>query len=358
MISIIQVFKLALEKGASDVHLTANSPPILRVNGEMIKVNAPSLKPTQVKELCYSLISNEQKAIFENKRCLDFSFFVKGMTRFRGALMFQKASVAGVFRVLNNTIPRLSELGLPEVLGEVTNYPHGLVLVTGPTGSGKTTTLASCIDAINEQRRGHILTIEDPIEIMYQHKKSIVNQREVGLDCVSFADGLKNAMRADPDICLVGEIRDRETAEAVLKLAETGHLVFSTLHTNTAAKSIDRILGLFGEADQGLIRDQLSTTLQAIVSQRLARSLKGGRVAITEIMFANPAIRNLIREGKVFQIYNVIQTSQERGMRTMNHSLATAVKSGDISLKTAYSLTPEREELYKLLNRGNTRTVA
>ena len=357
MISIIQVFKLALEKKASDIHLTANSPPLLRVNGEIIKVNAPPLKPNQVKELCYSLISNEQKAIFENKRHLDFSFFIKGLTRFRGALMFQKASVAGVFRVLNNTIPALSELGLPEAITEVINYPHGLVLVTGPTGSGKTTTLASCIDAINMERRSHILTIEDPIEIMYQHKRSIVNQREVGLDCVSFADGLKNAMRADPDICLVGEIRDRETAEAVLKLAETGHLVFSTLHTNTAAKSVDRLLGLFGEGEQGLIRDQLSTILQAIVSQRLVLSLKGGRVAVTEIMFANPAIRNLIREGKIFQIYNVIQTNQERGMRTMNHSLMEAVKNGEISLKSAYGITSEKDELYKLLNR-NTRTVA
>ena len=357
MISVIQIFKLAVEKKASDVHLTSNSPPLLRVNGEIVKVSAPPLTAAQTKELCYSLISNEQKAIFENKKNLDFSFFIKGLSRFRGALMLQKNSVAGVFRILNNIIPSFSELGLPESLAEITKYPHGLVLVTGPTGSGKTTTLASCIDTLNQERRGHILTIEDPIEIMYQHKKSIVNQREVGLDCHSFADGLKTAMRADPDICLVGEIRDRETAEAVLKLAETGHLVFSTLHTNTAAKSIDRLLGLFAEGEQSLIRDQLSTTLQAVVSQRLAVSLKGGRTAVTEIMFANPAIRNLIREGKIFQIYNVIQTSLERGMMTMNHSLANAVKTGDISLKSAYEITSEKDELYKLLQRKGLTAV-
>ena len=352
MISIIQILKLAVEKQASDVHLTADSPPLLRVNGEIIKVNVPPLKSAQVKELCYSVISNEQKVIFENKKNLDFSFFIKGLTRFRGALMLQKASVAGVFRVLSNSIPLISDLGLPSSVSEIVNYPHGLVLVTGPTGSGKTTTLAACIDTINRKSRKHILTIEDPIEIMYEHRKSVVNQREVGLDCKSFADGLKGAMRADPDICLVGEIRDEETAESAINLAETGHLVFSTLHTNTAAKTIDRLVGLFGEGKRDLIRDQLSTVLQAIVSQRLVSSLRGGRQVVSEVMFANSAIRNLIRENKIFQLYSVIQTSREKGMTTMNRSLADAVENGDISLASAFKVSSEKDELDKLLGKS------
>ena len=254
---------------------------------------------------------------------------MKNLARFRGSLFYQKSSVSGVFRLLNNTAPDVKSLGLPPAVEDVINYPHGLVLVTGPTGSGKSTTLAAFIDAINEKRRAHILTIEDPIEIVHQHKNCIVNQREIGVDCRNFSDGLKNALRSDPDICLVGEMRDKETIEATLKLAETGHLVFSTLHTNTAPKSIDRIVGVFNPDDRDMIQNQLSTVLQAVISQRLVMAIDGGRRVVTEIMIANSAIRNLIREGKIFQIYSAMQTGIDQGMTTMNNSLIELVQKGE-----------------------------
>ena len=353
MISILQILKLAKDKQASDIHLTADSPPVLRVNGEIYKVNVPPLKQEETKQLCYSLISDEQKARFESKKNLDFSFYARGLCRVRGSLFFQKASVGGAFRLLNASPPELSDLDLPPVVSEISNYPYGLVLVTGPTGSGKSTTLAACIEKLNKERSSHILTLEDPIEIIYNHGQSIVNQREIGTDCFSFADGLRSAMRSDPDICLVGEIRDRETVELVLKLAETGHLVFSTLHTNTAAKSVDRILGMFDQNNRGLIQNQLSTVLQAVISQRLIRTQDGSkRKAAVEVMLANPAIRNLIRENKIFQIYSVMQTHISEGMQTLNQALLQLLKKGEISRQEAFQVTAEREELYNLLRGG------
>ena len=351
MITMVQILKLAAAKGASDIHLTANSPPVLRVNGSIFKVNSPPLTSEQAKNLCYSLISDEQKSIFESEKSLDFSFFVKNLARFRGSLFYQKSSVAGVFRLLNNLAANIQDLGLPPSIVDVINYPNGLVLVTGPTGSGKSTTLAAFIDAINESRRSHILTIEDPIEIIHQHKNCIVNQREIGVDCRNFSEGLKNALRSDPDICLVGEMRDKETIESTLKLAETGHLVFSTLHTNTASKSIDRIVGAFNLNDREMIQNQLSTVLQAVISQRLVASVQGGRKVVTEILIVNPAIRNLIRENKIFQIYSIMQTNSEQGMTTMNNSLANLVQRGEITAKEAFRTTSEREELYQLLKK-------
>lgn len=348
---MMKVLKLAVTKQASDIHLTAGSPPVLRINGSIFKINNPPLTSEEVKNLCYSLISDEQKSDFESKNHLDFSFFVKNIGRFRGTLFFQKACVSGVLRLLNSGATGLEELCLPETIGELINYPQGLVLVTGPTGSGKSTTLAALVNKINETRRSHILTIEDPIEIVHSHKNSIVNQREIGVDCQSFSDGLKNALRADPDVCLVGEMRDQETIESTLKLAETGHLVFSTLHTNTSAKSIDRIVGAFKSDDREMIQDQLSTVLQAIVSQRLIPSLNGGRKVATEIMIATPAIRNLIREGKIFSIYSVIQTSVDQGMSTLNQSLVQLIEQGDISSQEAFKVSTEREELYQLLKK-------
>ncbi len=351
MISIVQILKLAAEKKASDVHLTANSPPILRVNGSIFRVNNPPLNSEQVKNLCYALISDEQKSRFESEKYLDFSFFVKNLARFRGALFYQKASVAGVFRLLNFSAPRLEDLDLPPSVQDVIHYPYGLVLITGPTGSGKSTTLAACISSINKLRRGHILTIEDPIEIIHHHNSCIVNQRELGVDCRSFGEALKSALRVDPDICLVGEMRDRETIEATLKLAETGHLVFSTLHTNTAPKSIDRILGVFDLSDRDMIQNQLSTVLQAVVSQRLVPTEQGGRQVVAEVLLVNPAVRNLIREGKVYQIYSVMQTNREQGMMTMNAHLTDLVSAGTVSQKEAFKVSPEKEELYQLFKK-------
>ena len=348
---MLEVFKLAQDKKASDVHITSGNPPVLRINGDLFRLDTEPLNPEQTKAMCYSLISDEQKAQFEEKKNIDFSFFIKNLARFRGALYFQRTSVAGTFRLLQSSPPDLKNLGLPAVVENLTNYPNGLVLVTGPTGSGKSTTLAACINVINETRRGHILTLEDPVEIIHFHKNCIVNQREIGVDCHSFSDGMKNALRADPDICLVGEMRDPETMELSLKLAETGHLVFSTLHTNSAAKTIDRIVSSFPSGDRAMISNQLSTVIQAVLSQRLVKSKDGGRRVVVEVMFANAAIRNLIREGKIFQIYSVIQTNFSAGMTTMNNSLLNLVQQGEVDSREAFNLSSEKEELYQLLKK-------
>ena len=351
MISLLEILKLAHNKKASDIHITVGSPPALRIDGQLLKLDTDPLNSEQTKAMCYSVISDEQKARFENVKSLDFSFFVKNLSRFRGTLFLQKTSVAGTFRLLQTSPPKVANLGLPASVENVIQYPNGLVLVAGPTGSGKSTTLAAIIDAINESRRGHILTLEDPIEIVHPHKNCIVNQREIGTDCHSFADGMKDALRLDPDICLVGEMRDMETIEMSLKLAETGHLVFSTLHTNSAAKTIDRIVGSFSTADRNMVCNQLSTVLQAVISQRLIKSKTSGRKVVAEIMFSNSAIRNLIREGKIFQIYNVIQTNYNEGMSTMNNSLLKLIQSGEIEAKDAFKISSEKEELYQLLKK-------
>lgn len=351
MVSILEVLKLAHKQNASDIHITTGSPPVLRIDGNLYPLDTDSLDSEQTKTMCYSLISDEQKAKFENEKSLDFSFFIKNLSRFRGTLFFQKTSVVGTFRILQATAPDVGNLGLPPSLEHTIHYPNGLVLVTGPTGSGKSTTLAAIVNAINETRRGHILTLEDPIEIVHSHKNCIVNQREIGVDCHSFKDGMRNALRVDPDICLVGEMRDPETIELSLKLAETGHLVFSTLHTNSSAKTIDRIVSSFPPSDREMVCNQLSTVLQAVISQRLIKARSGGRRVAAEVMFANPAIKNLIREGKVFQIYSVIQTNYSEGMTTMNNSLVKLVQNNEIDPKAAFDVSAEREELYQLLKK-------
>ena len=351
MISLLEVLKLAKNKDASDIHITTGAPPLLRINGSLFRLETENLSSEDAKTMCYSLISDEQKAKFENEKHLDFSFFVKNVSRFRGTLFFQKGSVAGTFRKLNLLPPKARDLGLPPSIENTIHYPNGLVLVTGPTGSGKSTTLAGIIDAINQTRRSHILTLEDPVEIIHPHKNCVVSQREIGLDCHSFSDGMKNALRVDPDICLVGEMRDPETIELALKLAETGHLVFSTLHTNSASKTIDRIVSSFPAEKREILCNQLSTVLQAIVSQRLIKNKTGGRTVVAEMLFANPAIRNLIRENKIFQIYSVIQTCTQEGMQTMNQHLVKLIKASAIEMKEAFNITAEKEELYQLLRR-------
>ena len=351
MVSLLDVLKLAQQKNASDIHITAGAPPLLRINGSLLRLETEPLTSEETKTMCYSLISDEQKAKFENEKGLDFSFFVKNISRFRGALFFQKGSVSGAFRKLELLPPEAADLGLPASIENTIHYPSGLVLITGPTGSGKSTTLAAIIDAINQTRRSHILTLEDPVEILHPHKNCVVSQREIGLDCHSFSDGMKNALRVDPDICLIGEMRDVETVELALKLAETGHLVFSTLHTNSAAKTIDRVISTFPGDKQDNISNQLSTVLQAIVSQRLIKNKSNGRSVVVEVLFANPAIRNLIRENKVYQIYSVIQTCHQDGMQTMNQGLLHLIKNGTVDPKEAFTIANEKEELLQLLKR-------
>ena len=351
MISLLDILELAYNKKASDVHITEGSPPILRIDGQVYKLDAENLSSQDTKSLCYSVISDEQKAKFETEKNLDFSFFVKNISRFRGALFFQKGSVSGTFRLLNVFPPKRVDLGLPPSIENTLYYPHGLVLVVGPTGSGKSTTLSAIINEINEIRRGHILTLEDPIEIVHEHKNCVVSQREIGYDCHNFVDGLKNALRADPDVCLIGEMRDPETIKMVLTLSETGHLVFSTLHTNSAAKTLDRIISSFPQNNRDMVRNQLSTVLQAIISQRLVKTKTGGRKVACEVLFVNPAVRSLIRDGKFFQIYSVIQTSFQEGMITMNQSLLHLIKKGAIDIKEAFSYTTEKEELYQLVKK-------
>lgn len=351
MVSMLEILKVAHQEKASDIHITTGSPPVIRINGEIRRLDTEPLDSEQTKAMCYSLITDQQKARFEEEKSLDFSFFVKNLSRFRGTLFFQRTAVVGTFRVLQITPPDVVDLGLPPSIENTIHYPNGLVLVTGPTGSGKSTTMSAIINAINETRKNHILTLEDPIEILHPHKNCIVNQREIGVDCHSFSDGMKNALRVDPDVCFVGEMRDRETVEMSLRLAETGHLVFSTLHTNSAAKTVDRIVSNFPPTERTMICNQLSTVLQSVVSQRLLKDKKGGRVLAVEIMFANPAIRNLIREDKLFQIYNIIQTNYSEGMSTMNNSLLKLIKDGQIEAKEAFNVTPEKEELYQLLKK-------
>lgn len=351
MVSLFDILRLAHAKNASDIHIVSGSPPVLRLDGQIFQLDTDPLNDEETKAMCYSLISDEQKSRFENQKHLDFSFFLKDTARFRGALFFQKGSVAGVFRTLRMTPPQTTDLFLPPSINRVIEYPYGLVLITGPTGSGKSTTLSAIINAINETRQANILTLEDPIEIIHPHKNCIVSQRELGTDFHSFVEGMQTALRIDPDICLVGEMRDRQTIELALKMAETGHLVFSTLHTNSAAKTIDRIVSSFPTDAKEIVCNQLSTLLQAVISQRLIKTKTEGRRIATEILFSNSAVSNLIREGKIFQLYSVIQTNFHTGMMTMNQSLVELIKEGIITSKSAFEITPEKEELYQLLKK-------
>jgi twitching motility protein PilT len=353
MSTLPELLKTLVEVGGSDLHITTNTPPQMRVHGHLQRVEGADLTPADTKQLAYSVLTDSQKKRFEETLELDFSFGLKGIARFRCNMFNQRGSVGAVYRVIPEKIRSFQELMLPPVLATLAERPRGLVLVTGPTGSGKSTTLAAMIDKINKERHDHILTIEDPIEFVHQHQNCLVNQREVHSDTQSFTNALRAALREDPDIVLIGEMRDLETVESALKIAETGHLTFGTLHTNSAAQTINRIIDIFPANQQGQIRTQLSLVLEGIVCQALLPKIGGGRVVSLEIMIPTPAIRNLIREDKIHQIYSAMQTGQEKvGMQTMNQSLATLYQKKQITLETALGASSNRDELQDLINRG------
>ncbi len=340
-----------VEQNASDLHITVGVPPEYRIQGRMVKVKLDPLTSQDTKDLCYSVVTDAQKAELEKNWELDFSFGIKDLARFRGNLFFQQGHLAGVFRRIPIKIPDFDSLGLPKIIREIIKRPNGLILVTGPTGSGKSTSLASILDILNREDYGHIVTVEDPVEFVHQHKNCIVNQREVGTDTKSFSAALKRVLRQDPDYILVGELRDPDTIETALTMAETGHLVFGTLHTNSAVQSINRIINVFPAHQQAQVRQVLSFTLQAIVSQQLIpRSTAPGRAMACEVMIPNAAIRNLIREDKIHQLYSSMQTGQdETGMRTMNQSLAELVKTGILTKTEAMEASFMPDELSKMI---------
>ncbi len=340
-----------IEKNASDLHITTGSPPQLRIDGRLTPVNMPQLTAAETKRLCYSVLTDNQRRIFEEENELDLSFGVKGLSRFRANCFKQRGAVAGAFRTIPFKAFTFQELGLPPIVGELVNHPAGLVLVTGPTGCGKSTTLTSIIDKINMSRNQHIVTIEDPIEYLHAHKGCIVNQREVHSDTQSFTRALKYVLRQDPDIVLIGEMRDRETIESALNIAETGHLTFATLHTSSAVQTINRIIDVFPPHQQSQVRAQLSFVLEAVLCQQLLPRASGvGRVLAVEIMVPNAAIRNLIREDKVHQIYTQMQVGQSKhGMQTMNQALIDLYRRGLISLKEAQGRSNDLDEFNQML---------
>ncbi len=351
MANLHEMLKQLIERGGSDLHLTVNTPPQVRIDGSLVPLDLPPLNPVETKQLCYSVLTDVQKHRFEEENELDLSFGVKGLSRFRGNVFLQRGAVAGVFRTIPFKIMSFEELGLPPIVSDFVYKPRGLVLVTGPTGSGKSTTLATILDRINIERHDHIVTIEDPIEFLHPHKNCLVNQREVGSDTKSFKHALKYVLRQDPDVVLIGEMRDLETIEAALTLAETGHLCFATLHTNSCVQTINRIVDVFPPYQQPQIRAQLSFVLEGVLSQTLIPKASGkGRAMAMEIMVPNPAIRNLIREDKLHQIYSQMQVGQEKfGMQTMNQSLLNLYQRRTITLDDAMGRSSDPDELRQML---------
>ncbi|MCP4595195.1 type IV pilus twitching motility protein PilT [Neptuniibacter sp.] len=332
---ITELLSFTVQQGASDLHISAGMPPIIRVDGEVRRIKLPSLDHKQVHTLVYDIMNDKQRKEYEDVLEADFSFEVPGLARFRVNAYNQNRGAAAVFRTIPSKVLTLDDLDMGKVFRDLSEKPRGLVLVTGPTGSGKSTTLAAMVDYVNDTRSDHILTIEDPIEFVHESKKCLVNQREVHRDTHSFANALRSALREDPDIILVGEMRDLETIRLALTAAETGHLVFGTLHTTSAAKTIDRVIDVFPAAEKDMVRSMLSESLMGVISQTLLKKPKGGRVAAHEIMIGTPAIRNLIREDKVAQMYSAIQTGASFGMKTLDQSLQELVQKGMISRETA-----------------------
>jgi len=351
MTSIHQLLKTMVEQGASDLHITTGTPPQVRIDGRMLPLKMPPMSSTETKQIIYSVLTDQQKRKFEEENELDLSFGVKGLARFRSNVFVQRGAVAGVFRRIPYKIMTFEELGLPPVARDIANKPRGLVLVTGPTGSGKSTTLATIIDYINTNRHEHIVTIEDPIEFLHPHKKCVVNQREVGADTQSFKKALKYILRQDPDVVLLGELRDLETIEAALTIAETGHLCFATLHTNSCVQTMNRIIDVFPDHQQQQVRTQLSFVLEGVFSQTLLPKAHGqGRVLALEILVPNVAIRALIRDDKVHQIYSQMQMGQEKyGMQTMNQSLFLLYHKKLISMELALARSHDVDELKQMI---------
>ena len=348
-----------VEKSASDLHLTVGSPPQLRIDQKLVPVGDEKLNPVTAKALAYKILTDKQQKKLELDFEVDFAFGIEGLCRFRGNVFFQRGSIATVIRRIPLNVPTIEQLNLPKIANSFVFKPKGLVLITGPTGCGKSTSLAAIIDRINSERNVHIITIEDPIEYVHRHKKAIVNQREVASDTRSFAAALKYVLRQDPDVILVGEMRDLETISAAMTAAETGHLVFATLHTNSATESINRIIDVFPPHQQGQIRAQLSMVLEAVVTQKLLpKRIGGGMVLAAEVMICSPAIRALIRDNKVHEMYGILQVSRKYGMLTLNQSLMELAQAGIISIDRALAASPLPEELERMLKRPSEKTKA
>jgi twitching motility protein PilT len=358
--SIDDLLAEVVEKGASDLHVTVASEPVVRLHGHLQPLEGfDRLRSEDTQRILYRIMSTDQQKTFETKRQLDLSYSIPGLARFRVNIYFQRESVGAAFRLIPTELKTLEDLGMPGSLHEFAAKPRGLVLVTGPTGSGKSTTLAAIIDEINRTRRDHIMTIEDPIEFLHRHKSCVVNQREIGPDATSFADALRGALRQDPDVILLGEMRDLETISTALTAAETGHLVFATLHTQDAPSTVDRLIDAFPAAQQGQVRIQVAATLQGIVTQTLLPTASGeGRVPATEILIPDDAVRNLIRQAKVEQIYSIMQTGTKKGMQTLEQSLTELVNSGRVTPDVALSRSSRPDQLVALLQRGGPIAVS
>ncbi len=354
-IPVPELLEVVLERGASDLHLTVGAPPTIRLNGDLVRLEEyPKMTPRGIQGMVYAILPQKMRERLEQELELDMSYQLPGKARFRVNVYYQRDSLGAAFRLIPYEIKTIEDLGLPSVVADLARYPRGFVVVTGPTGSGKSTTLAAMVDIVNRERQAHIMTVEDPIEFLHRHRTCIVNQREVGADTHSFSAALKHVLRQDPDVILVGEMRDLETISTAITAAETGHLVFATLHTQDAPQTIDRIIDVFPPHQQQQVRVQLATTLQGVVTQQLLQTSDGrGRCVAVEVLVATPAVRNLIREGKTHQIYSIMQAGGRFGMQTMDQSLATLVKQGRVTQQMAYERCHDAEELNRLIGGGS-----